>query len=80
MKSPEVKPISLKRKISEKITINSNNDSKNNNNIKKVNENNTNKEKISNIKNKPIKMKRNATASVLVVRNRTESSAKKNKV
>jgi len=32
------------------------------------------------VKNKPIKMKRNATASVLVVRNRTESSAKKNKV
>ena len=38
------------------------------------------KKSKDNLKNKPIKMKRNATTSVLVVRNRTESSAKKNKI
>ena len=38
------------------------------------------KKSKDNLKNKPGKMKRNVTASVLVVRNKTESSAKKNKI
>ena len=38
------------------------------------------KKSKDNLKNKPNKMKRNATTSVLVVKNRTENSAKKNKI
>ena len=38
------------------------------------------KKSKDNLKNKPGKMKKNITASVLVVRNKTESSAKKNKI
>ena len=38
------------------------------------------KKSKDNLKNKPNKMKRNATTSVLIAKNRTESSAKKNKL
>ena len=38
------------------------------------------KKSKDNLKNKPNKLKRNATTSVLVVKNRTENSAKKNKI
>ena len=38
------------------------------------------KKSKDNLKSKPNKMKRNATTSVLVVKNRTENSAKKNKI
>ena len=38
------------------------------------------KKSKDNLKNKPLKMKRNITTSVLVIRNKTESSAKKNKI
>ena len=38
------------------------------------------KKSKDNLKNRPNKIKRNVTASVLVARNKTESSVKKNKI